>query len=301
MENETFDDLASIIHQNAQPKLQKVSAGTTEQADVMIVPKGMEAISTKKFFEENREVPARRKGTVILKRLESLTDFILRHKAEETVLFADMDLKDQSLTASIRSIFDYNPAGDDITNANNGAHQAVYNFPLSLEFAFWLKKNTVAMSQIEFAHFLEARINELVVADENDADLIQGLKPKFADPLDILELSRNLEIYSSESLVSKNRLSSGETELKFSSEHKDVTGKPISIPNFFVINLPIFCGGEAQRIIAHLRYRTKEGTVTWFYELYRIDRTLEAAFETACDSVQKSTQVPLFYGLSEFR
>ena len=71
----------------------------------------------------------------------------------------------------------------------------------------------------------------------------------------MLELSRNLEIYSQESYRQKNKLSSDETELKFTSQHVDAGGKPIKIPDFFVIQLPLFDGGISERVLVRLRYR----------------------------------------------
>ena len=71
----------------------------------------------------------------------------------------------------------------------------------------------------------------------------------------MLELSRNLEIYSQESYRQKNKRSSDETELKFTSQHVDAGGKPIKIPDFFVIQLPLFDGGISERVLVRLRYR----------------------------------------------
>jgi len=178
-------------------------------------------------------------------------------------------------------------------------HGVSFKFPLSKDFKYWLSNNAEAMSTGDFSIFMEERIVEMVVANDDDKFPIQSLKPKFADPLEMLELSRDLQIYSEDSVVSKQKLSSGEHEIKFSTEHKDASGQKIQLPDFFVINVPIFEGGDAHRICVRLRYRLNSGTIKWFYDLYRIDNVLNDAFDHACDRVRNETNLPLYYGEPE--
>jgi len=114
------------------------------------------------------------------------------------------------------------------------------------------------MDQAEFALFLEEHIIEMSAPTDEDRAAVDGLKPKFADPMDMLSLSRDLEIYSKESVRQALKLSSGERNLQFTTEHCDADGKPISIPDFFVVQMPLFDGGESHRILARLRYRKPE-------------------------------------------
>ncbi len=291
-----FSDLAETIKKNTAPKIEKAKAGDLKEAPFAIIPEGMKAESVKKYLEEYRERPERRKGTIKATRVKSFVEIVNRFKNKESVLFAGVSVGDQRIDANITAIFDYHPAGEKNEDADNCEHRAKYGFPISKAFKNWLEQNTSGMSQIDFAYFLEKRINELSAPTDADKALIEGLKPKFADPINMLELSRDLEIYSNESFVSRNKTSSGEMELKFTNQHIDGSGKPIKIPDFFVINVPVFEGGSNQRILAHLRYRKKDAQVIWFYELYNIDEMLHEAFETACEEVQKEVDIPLFHG-----
>lgn len=296
---EVFSDLAETIRENMKPRIETVKRGDDAENSILLIPEGMKAESLKKFLDENRKYPERRTGTATTSRVESFVELVKRFKNKETVLFAGAKIEDRKIEADITAIFDYHPAGDDVEQADNLGHRAVYNFPISKAFKNWLESNNKGFSQLEFAYFLEKRLADLSAPTDADKALIEGLRPKFADPINILELSSDLEIYSSESFVSKQKTASGEYELKFTNQHQSADGKPISIPDFFVVSVPVFEGGPRQRILSHLRYR-KEGTVLhWFYELYNVDEMLVEAFEAACAEVKKAVELPLIYGKAE--
>lgn len=287
-------DLAETIRETMKPQIETI--GSTP---VALIPKGMEAVSLKKFTDEYRQKPERRKGVVALDRVNSLIDITNRFKSESSVIFADAAISGNAISASVQTIFNYHPSGKNNEDADNADHSAIYKFPTARDFDYWMSLNQKPMEQSTFAAFLEERHLEMRVANESEKNIIDGLKPKFADPLEILELSKDLEIYSTETVKNKNKLSSGETELKFTTEHSDADGKPIQIPDFFVIELPIFEGGSAERLIVRLRYRLQNGKINWFYSLYRIDMTLNNAFHTACAEIQEQTGLPLFFGKPE--
>src|SRR5262249_37598297 len=153
----------------------------------------------------------------------------------------------------------------------------------------WLESNCKIMGQQDFALFLEEHHLEMASPVDEDRLSIGDLASSFAQPLEVLELARDLEIYSQESYRSKNNLSSGETEIRFTAEHVDAGNKPVKIPNFFVIQMALFEGGDRVRIPVRLRYRLKDGRVAWFYDLYRVDKALNEAFTMACMRVKADT------------
>ena len=65
----------------------------------------------------------------------------------------------------------------------------------------------------------------------------------------------------------------------------------------FRIGIPVFWNGDAYPIIARLRYRVREGKLTFWYELVRQDKVLEAATLTMIHAVQEGAGVPFFFGL----
>ncbi|TXH10344.1 MAG: DUF2303 family protein, partial [Hyphomicrobiaceae bacterium] len=50
---------------------------------------------------------------------------------------------------------------------------------------------------------------------------------------------------------------------------------------------------------ARLRYRVKDGALTFWYELWGIDRVFELAFTDVCNLARDQTGLPLFYGTPE--
>lgn len=291
--------LVEHVRKNTKPEIKDIERGALDKASVILVPDGMSAKSIKPFLDEYRQKPERRRGTITADRLESFIAITNRFKNEDSVIFARAKIEQNKIDAHIRTVFDYHPDNGNVEEAEYAEHGAYYSFPTSKDFDFWMENNHQPMSQIDFALFLEERHIEMRMAKDVEKTAINGLKPKFADPLDMLELSKDLEVYSNETFRSKNKLSSGETELKFSAEHVDSGGKPIQIPDFFIVEVPVFEGGLPQRIMVRLRYRIKDGSVRWFYDLYRIDLLLNTAFEESCADVQAKTDLPLFFGKKE--
>lgn len=291
-------DLTKAMLENIAPRTISIERGDRDGAGVLVVPKGMTVVSVKNYLDEYRTAPARRSGTEKTDRLHSFIDMTERFKNEDSVIFAKGEINGHSLTANLVTVFDYHPANGNNEDAKNCQHRAFYNFPVSKEFAFWLKGNAEPLSQTEFALLLEERIGEMVVAEENDFSRIANLTPKFAEPLEILELARNLQIYSNETVQQAGKLSTGEREIKFSAVHtahgKD--GKPITVPDFFMLHIPIFAGEAAIRIAVRLRYRKSGEQVIWFYDLYRVDQIFQEAFDFAIEYVKQTTGLPLFMG-----
>lgn len=299
MSNQSPEELARVVKENTKPEMIKIDRGSENERNILLYPKGMEIKSLKPLLDEYREKPERRSGTIKVDRLESFVELANRFKNGDSVLFARAVIKENSIDAHLQAVLDYHPATADVTEAENAKHRVRFDFPTSKDFDFWMEQNGKVMSQADFAIFLEERVIDMASPQQEDIDRIQGLRPKFAEPLEMLELSRNLELYSTGSLVSKNKLSSGETELKFKSEHIDASGKPVTLPDFFVVRLPIFEGGNVERVLVRLRYRLGQGSVVWFYDLYRIDNVLQKAFELDCETAESNTELPLYFGAPE--
>ena len=62
------------------------------------------------------------------------------------------------------------------------------------------------------------------------------------------------------------------------------------------IGIPVFWNGDPYQIDARLRYRVREGKVTFWYELIRPDKVLEAATAGVIDIIKAQTGTPFFFG-----
>jgi uncharacterized protein YfdQ (DUF2303 family) len=265
---------------------------------VIVAPKGKDLYSAKQFLDELREVPERRRGTATLLDLASFINHACRFKDERrSAIFAVRDPKAPQLIA----VLDYHARGH-ASEPNWAQHRGVYAFPLSEEWRRWTGSNKRTMSQTEFAEFIEANILEVLPPDAAGAgaqDFAARLGVEFAAPQRLMEVSRNLSVRVTDRVTQAVTLQSGEAQFSFASTHADETGAPLKVPAAFLIGLPIFTGGECFQIAARLRYRAKEGVVSWWYELHRADRAFEVAVEDAAKAAAEATGLPLFFGTPE--
>lgn len=252
------------------------------------------------IFDEYRTKPIRRTGTAMHTRVESLVAAIERFKNGDSAIFA----VDRAESPSVTVVFDYHPATGDVGDADFGAHRARYNFPLSPEWHAWFSNNGKAMSMGDFARFLEDRVVD-VLAEPGDLSpeaqrFVAATSKRFATPTALVELSRGLQIHEASVLKEVRNLSSGEGEFRFESQHVDADGKPVKLPNMFVIAIPVFARADvAYRMIARLSYRKKNDGLVFWYDLWRPDLVFTDAFEEAVNRIGNLTGLPVFYGTPE--
>ena len=279
------------------PSVLKVERGNMMGAGVVLIPQGMKPFNVKSLLDEFLPAPERRKGSAALESVDAFIAHAKRFSDADSVVFANPDPTSPSLT----SVLDYHRAGAD-GSPRFGQHRGVYRFPLSAEWQAWNANNNKAMSQVNFAAFLEDRISD--IADPKGANasalaFVHSLLVEFASPQRLLDLSRGLQITVESKVGAHVSLSSGEGQITFTEAHADATGKPIKIPGAFLIQIPVFRGDALYQIGARLRYRISEGKVVWSYVLYRTDRVFDDAVKVACDVVAKGTGLPVLMGSPE--
>lgn len=289
----TASVVAAIVRDHIKPEQLELPDGN----DVLLLPQGIEAHSLKPFLDEYRRAPERRKGIAYLGDLDSFIAHAKRFADEDSALFADPSATNPSLTA----VLDYHRIGSDGA-PRFGQHRGVYSFPLSDEWQAWQKSNGKAMGQAEFAEFVENRVTDLADpsgAGESALALAEAIGATFASPSKLLELSRGLSLRVGARVQNATNLTTGEVQMQFVTEHQDERGAPLKVPGAFLVALPVFRSGALYQLAARLRYRLRDGVVSWFYELHRSDRVFEHAFKEACDLAQKETNLPLFVGAPE--
>lgn len=270
------------------------------QAVAVVDRNGVRAIDPA-IFDQFRTKPLARTGTASLTTLESFIAHTMRFKMENSVIFA----RDDMAAAKLTTIFDYHPAvSDELDDTANLRHRAEYAFPLSDEWKAWHGMNTQQMTMADFAQFLEDRIVDVISDGQPSSDVaktfIKSINGKMASPTKLIELARGLQVYENSALKEARNLSTGEGQLTFTSEHVDADGKPLSVPNLFMICIPVFARApNYYRLLARLRYRKAPGGVVFWYELWRADLAFEEAFAEACEQVRTETGLPLFTGTAE--
>lgn len=287
-------ETATAVHELNAPLYQE---GIPAGIPVIIDAKFGQMHGTKHLFDEWRAHPERKSGTAKVSTLQSFTDLVNRHKTDNSVIFANIDWRKPSLTA----VIDYH-AKENGSLADNGKHRVLYEFPLSEEWQAWVSLNGKAMTQQDFAFFIEDRIPELAAPHEEEITYWEAtLGGRVAYPNQIVELSRGLKVNAETKLRSNTVLATGEGELTWEEEHRDHKGDRLIVPSLFILQLPPFFRGEKARVPARLRYRVKDGAVTWFYQLYRPDLYITEQVERDFERALDETDLPGFQGAPEMQ
>lgn len=255
--------------------------------------------------------PETRTGTAKFRELESFLAHVARFKDADSVIWANPDHSRPTLM----SVLDYHQAVNVDGKARAdalprfGRHRGVYTFETSPEFnawaAAWNGSADKAMSQADFAKFVEARIVDVadpIAPDGAAAKLAAAAGFKFASAADLVTLSRGLRVHVKSVAAEGFNPTSGETELTFTTEHSTTNGDKFTAPRAFLIEIPVFRGGDKYLIVVWLRYRLPSDNrepMRWWLEGYRITETFDHAFNTACKDAAEKSGLPVYVGEPE--
>jgi hypothetical protein len=260
-------------------------------------------VSAREMLEAYDARPRRREGCSTLADLASFTAFVVRYRSPDSVLFAERlpSPRGMSPGARLLAVFDFHDAGPEdpeTSRARFGQHRAGYAFPPSEPWVAWTA-TIERLAQAQFADFLEDRIVDIIepkTANASTLDLVDRLGLTLASPARVLELSKGLAVRVNSKVAAAVNLASGEGQFTFATEHQDEAGAVLKIPNAFVISLPVFDKDAPYQVVVRLRYRVKDGAVTWSLLPHDLPRIFAHAFETAAARVARLTDLPLFFG-----
>jgi uncharacterized protein YfdQ (DUF2303 family) len=284
-----------------------------DQPVLISVPRGREVIDASKFFGD-RMRPERRKGTMTAQSLKALIDWTNRFKGDNSMLFLDR----RQETLSLTTIANYHREGapdidmsiGDMT-AEWGDHRAVYKFPLSREWKTWTGKNKQPMSVEDFGTFIDDNIRDLL--DPTAAlsgvgepasnwervamEVAEKLGGRFAEVHQLISLSKDFRIFSTEKTQVTHDKTSGQAQIAFSEDHTDESGKPLKLPNLFLIKIPVFDRGAVYPLVVRFMYR-KAGPKL-FYEIYDPARAIDDAIDQVAEQAEFDTELSIMDGLPE--
>jgi uncharacterized protein YfdQ (DUF2303 family) len=141
------------------------------------------------------------------------------------------------------------------------------------------------MPQNNFAAFLEDHVG--------DIQSVNG-SPSGSD---MLKLALEFEANSDKRFRSKTNLQSGGFSIEFIDEENHDTRSTMQVFERFTIGIPVFEGSSnAYPIEARLKYREKEGRLTFWYELIRPDRVYKTAIHDELEKVREKTGFPIVFG-----
>lgn len=289
-------DAQSIIA--ATERLSGVETIELREFEVAVVPAGKTLQSLKALRDEYAVAPDRISGTATLRDEASFIAHVLEMRLSTTRIFANPDASAPSLQA----VYDYHEVSADTQSPAFGVHRAHWPLALSKEWKAWTSHAGKSMSPTEFAEFLELYVPDVYWGDQHSdftKKLIEQLELRLATPSSLIALSRNLAVNVDVQVRQAQTLSSGEIALTYVEQHRDGEGQPLRVSNAFLIAIPVFFGGPTYQLLARLRYRLREGKITWAYDLHRTDLAFDAAFKEICERVQDSAGRTVFLGAPE--
>jgi uncharacterized protein YfdQ (DUF2303 family) len=228
-----------------------------------------------------RSQPRRKTGQIILTDTESFIDYINRHKnPNSTTLYCKEDyVKGHvNFTAVIN---------DHISNINGQQwrdHLAYFQPRKSIEYERWAKNDREAMTQREFALFIEDNLRDIAS--------VEGMPTG----QQLLEMALSFEANQDMRFKSAIRLQNGGVQMSFVQDDDSATLARMQLFDKISIGIPVFWNGEAYRIDARLRYRARDSKLVFWYELIRPDKVIEDATKVLINTIKEKTEVFFYFG-----
>lgn len=174
-------------------------------------------------------------------------------------------------------ILDYHETlDDDAPMPRHGEHRVAYAFPQTVEWQRWQSHSGKRMNQTDFALFIEDAIPDIV-------------SPPGAD---LLEIVTTLQAKTDITFASATRLDNGQVQFVYQEDIKGTAGAKgtLKIPDTLQLGIRLFHGMAAYAIEARFRYRIKDGSVTFWYDLVRPERIVEDAMGQVYDQIKAGMQ-----------
>lgn len=254
---------------------QTVASGTHP---FVVIPNDCKVESLERFlFNEHQLKPERVRQSVTVLDPDSFTAYYSLFSDTQSRVFA------YEPDSTVLAILDYHASGEG--NAPRwGSHKLTLKMQESEEWKIWTGKNNQHFTQMQFAEFLE----------QNAVDIST---PK---PSAIMDVARDLDATTEVQFGSGTRTQSGNIRFKYTEQTKtSVGGAAVEIPERFVLSIPVYVGGERVDMEALLRYRMKEGVLTFFYTLVRPEAVMRKAFLAARTAIQDKLGISIINGKAE--
>ncbi len=242
----------------------------------IVVPDGYSVES----LENLLPAPARKRASVTMTDAASFVAYTKKHGSlDECVIYAnvDADTNKCSLLAIINDDKADSPQWRD--------HKCLFSPKLSLEWTRWIGGNKKTMNQSGFATWLEDNLGDIASV------------PNMPSGADILAMALGFEANADKKFRSKINLQNGGVSFEFIEDETKETKTRMIVFERFTLGLPVFDGSaDAYPVEARLKYREKEGSVTFWYELIRPDRVFKSAVADTLNQIKEKTGFMLLNG-----
>lgn len=244
-------------------------------------------------LESHMAKPLRKRASVTLLDAASLIGYVNKHKAPGTQILGVANEEGGEFNA----LLDYHLSCEEVAAQGNldanparwVEHKAGLKLRTTPEWDRWLGKDGDDLTQSDFAVFIEDNAQDIVVPD---SDL---RAPNSAQMMDI---ALTLQAKTGIEFSSAKRLQDGQQRLTYNEiiDAKAGPGGDMAIPAKFYISVPPFVGSARYLVSARLRFRVGGGRVIFKYELERIHKIVEAAFNDQRELIEKDTGLKVLLG-----
>lgn len=246
---ELFDRITGMLGNFGKPQ--------SVDGDFVVVPED----HTVTDLQSYKDGPRRIKEAVKVTTARSFIKYVADFNTDYTAVFAD--LKGEKFTA----VMDYH---DPVNGPAWCEHKVHYSCPTDSRWKTWLEQDGKAMSQTNFAIFIESNLIDIV-------------SPSGAE---MLTISKELQAKKKIDFKSGQDLSNGDVQFTYNEQTTGSAGQ-MEIPQEFKLGIPVYEGGAKYEVTARLRYRIQEGVLTMWYDLLRPERMAEDAFQEVKAQIEK--------------
>lgn len=249
-----------------------------DAAPFAVIPEGYKLES----LEHTLRAPIRKRAKVVATDADSFIYYTKKHGSlDNCTIYAEIvpDISRCYLEAII------DDHGADVDAQQWREHRCTFEPALSMEWKRWTSKNYQPFTQADFATWLEDNLPDVAAVD--------GM-PSGAD---ILQMALGLELNADKRLRSKINLQTGGLHFEFVDDEDKDTRTKMQFFERFTLGLPVFEGStNAYPLEARLKYREKDGKVTFWYELIRPDRVFKTAVADELGRIKEATGFPVVSG-----
>lgn len=225
--------------------------------------------------------PRRKIAKVKMHDAESFIDYMKRHGSlTDSTIWCIADYK----AGKVGFTGILNDHGEEESQPAFRDHRATFAPEFSEEWTRWTGKNKQLFNQADFAAFIEDNLKDIASVEGS---------PTGAQ---MLEMALTFEANQDMKFKSALRLQNGGVQMSFTQDDDAQTLQKMQVFDRFSIGFPVFWNGDAYRVDARLRYRVREGKLTFWFELIRQDKVLEAATQTLIAVIRNQTGNPFFFG-----
>lgn len=225
------------------------------------------------------------KQTVKLQDAKSFCDYVNRFKDDDTVIFSNVS----PTAASFEAVMDYHIAPSPLGGADvqRCGHRALFTTQATEEWKVWQAANRKAMTQVEFATWLEDNLSLFVTPKE---------QPEVPSGAPLLELIRTLHGHQNARFNTNLRLNTGAFSVAYE-EDVEVNGtiatKPgsIALPPIVVAGFSIFEGSSPYEVPARLKTRIESRRLMIHFETIALHKIVRESIDAIVAQVAEQTKI----------